>query len=311
MRVLRTWALAAATGVVIGCGAESPPFASMDLRDVLRAEPSALAASAELTTLGQRFESARTTASAAVTVQTAADATPESIARAVDEARERTGDDALVASRVEGSRALPFAEPVADDARPDEAITVDGEAPSTTAAIEASAIRSRAGSVVLALRRASGASHVVRVTGWPVGVIAVGDAVYVNAAWLVAMAPAAVATNALPSAPPPSPGAPSSVFTNQGGGSSDAGVDDAGTVTPPSSSGGSGSSCSSSGSGCGCDCCRSCNGNCSEDCCRKCSNGGRCTVSPAPPPTPGFVFTRALAMLAPLALLLFAGRRRR
>ncbi|MEZ4406256.1 MAG: hypothetical protein R3A52_07265 [Polyangiales bacterium] len=311
MRVYRTWAVAAATCVVVGCGAESPPFASMDLRDVLRAEPSALAASAELTTLAQRFETSRTTAGALVTVQAAADATPESVARAVDEARERTGDDALVASRVEGSLALPFTEAVADDARPDEALTVDGEAPSTTASIEASALRSRAGSVVLALRRASGASHVVRVTGWPVGVIAVGDAVYVNAAWLVAMAPMVDApTSVVPSAPPPSPpSAPTSVFTNRGGGSSDAGMSggsDAGT-----SSSGSGSGCSGSGSNCSssCNTCDSCNSDCSR--CNRCSNG-RCTAAPAPAPaSPGFVFTRALAMLAPLALLLFAGRRGR
>jgi len=37
--------------------------------------------------------------------------------------------------------------------------------------------------------KASRASHLRRVTGWPTGAVAVGDTVYVNAAWLVALAP--------------------------------------------------------------------------------------------------------------------------
>ncbi|HXI60760.1 MAG TPA: hypothetical protein VNO55_32085, partial [Polyangia bacterium] len=39
------------------------------------------------------------------------------------------------------------------------------------------------------LAGASGARHLRRVSGWPIGAIAVRDTIYVNAAWLVALAP--------------------------------------------------------------------------------------------------------------------------
>jgi len=39
------------------------------------------------------------------------------------------------------------------------------------------------------LLAASGASRLSRVVGWPVGALAIGDVVYVNASWLVALAP--------------------------------------------------------------------------------------------------------------------------
>jgi hypothetical protein len=56
--------------------------------------------------------------------------------------------------------------------------------------MEKRALESEAGAAVRALLAASGAHHLHRVVGWPAGAVAIDDAVYVNAAWLVSLAPA-------------------------------------------------------------------------------------------------------------------------
>jgi hypothetical protein len=57
-------------------------------------------------------------------------------------------------------------------------------------------METRAGELLSALLHDSGARRLVRVTGWPAGVLVDGDTAYVNAAWLVALSP-------LSAAPPP------------------------------------------------------------------------------------------------------------
>jgi hypothetical protein len=59
-----------------------------------------------------------------------------------------------------------------------------------TAQIEKRALDTKAGAAVRALLADSGAQHLQRVVGWPIGAVAIDDTVYVNASWLVALAPA-------------------------------------------------------------------------------------------------------------------------
>src|SRR5262249_30852738 len=68
------------------------------------------------------------------------------------------------------------------------------------------ALEGDAGRTVRAAMLASHATRLVRVVGWPAALVAEGDAVYVNAAWLVAVAPPVPAPSmpaaaALPLAP--------------------------------------------------------------------------------------------------------------
>lgn len=51
------------------------------------------------------------------------------------------------------------------------------------------ALAGHAGVELRILLAASGAHHLRRVVGWPIGAVAIDDTLYVNAAWLVALAP--------------------------------------------------------------------------------------------------------------------------
>lgn len=291
-----------------GCGSESPPFAVLPLRDTLLAEPNALLAlgTEERRSLAERFETARTEAGAVTQVPEREGAEPVAVAREVD--RARGAADALIAGRVERGSVTPFTEAPEDRGSLDAPLTIEGPAPGDTEADERRALDGVAGQIVRGLQRRAAAGHVIRVTAWPTAAIAIGDAVYVNAAWLVAMAPEAPRAQPAPATQIPAEVTRVSptVFTNQG-------AADAGMTTPPPDAG----SASSGGGGGGCnsDCCGSCNstdcGGCSRcsarDCCRSC-NGGRCGVAPAP--APGFTYTRLAALLAPLAFALAFSRRR-
>jgi len=67
---------------------------------------------------------------------------------------------------------------------------LDGPPASATAAIESRALAGRAGAELRLLLAASGAQHLQRVLGWPAGAVALEETIYVNASWLVALAPA-------------------------------------------------------------------------------------------------------------------------
>lgn len=303
--------------VVAGCGSESPPYATLPLRDTLRAEPQALLTLSpeERRNLAERFEHARTTHAPPLGVQLAPDSTPEQAALVVD--RARGADDALIAYTLWRGFATPFVETPSPSPGALEALTVEGVPPTDTADDEMRAMEGNAGRVVRATMRAAGAGHVIRVAGWPTAVMALGDAVYVNAAWLVVMAPEApVATPMQGTGASPVPRAPSTVFTLQGS-------PDAGSTPPPTDAGARPPSTGGSGSGCGRDCCGGCSGSdcsgcggcggcsgCSEQsCCRQCS-GGTCSV--APRPDVPFTVSRVAALLAPMLFaLVFAFARKR
>jgi hypothetical protein len=199
----------ALTVACAGSAPDPPPFAELPLRDALTADPSGLAALSDdaREALATRFEAARRSQEDAEPVP-AGGAAPAMLIMALDEARAARGDDALVAATLgEGGEArvvhpLPGA--------------VEGDAPSTlpplvgidtasTADLEERALHGHAGAVLGELLRASGAHRLVRVTLWPVGAAASGDAVYVNASWLVALAPAAGDAGAVRLVPRPIP----------------------------------------------------------------------------------------------------------
>ena len=167
-------------------GSDSPPIAELQLRDALSATPEAIAALPEPArrALADRLESARKVPAGDEPAKDHATADAE--VRSVDEARAARGDDALIVA-FDTHAAL---HPHGDDGAPSDAPLppIEGGPAGETAADEARALGGRAGTIVLELARASGAHHVVRVTQWPIAAVAVGDTIYVNASWLVALA---------------------------------------------------------------------------------------------------------------------------
>ena len=189
-------ALALGSLIALGaCSAADPPFAELPLRDALTADPEVLAAMPEEARreLGERFEEARRGQRGAEPVD-GGDGAPGSLVRLVDEERAARGDDALVAVTVREGGGAWTVEPRSFDVRrgaPNDTLPpLAGGATASTAALEQQALAGPAGAVLRDLVRASGARRLVRVTAWPVGAAAAGDAVYVNASWLIALAPA-------------------------------------------------------------------------------------------------------------------------
>ena len=108
-----------------------------------------------------------------------------------DLARLARGRDSLIAGQLRitavGLEVAPYTDELAEP--PSPLPTLSGIPADLTAEEEASALRGVAGAVVRGLLQLSQASRLVRVESWPVAVVAINDAVDVNAAWLVAMAP--------------------------------------------------------------------------------------------------------------------------
>jgi hypothetical protein len=174
-----------------GCEQLAPPLDELPLRDALRADPDVVAALPDdaRQRLAARLALARVDETSGETMP-GGDLSPQLLIARVDQARELRGQDALVASVVtadgvqpvtgatSGATAMPLPSPAAE-----------GPA-SPTAALEALGLAAGGGDAVRALLAASGARRLQRVVGWPVGAVAIGETVYVNAAWLVALAPA-------------------------------------------------------------------------------------------------------------------------
>lgn len=185
--------------VTSACGADAPPLESLALRDVFGALPEVVATLPDdaRERLGRRLDptveqdpddASRPEGGAAVPET----ATASLRVRVGDEARAHQSWDALRAARwVEGAQGQGslvrwvFPAPTATRGEP---VTLDGTAATTTAAIEAESLRGRGGVLVRAAMTASGARRAMRVVSWPVGLYVEGDTVFVNAAWLVAMA---------------------------------------------------------------------------------------------------------------------------
>ena len=190
--------LAVATTVVAtllarSASGTSPPLEQLGLRDALLARPEVIAAllPAAHQQLAQRFEDARRHPGNPQEPVVATAFTPVDEVRAVDEGRLGRGRDALIAGQLQLTAAgleVPFfSAEVADGPAP--LPPLEGVPAGATAEDEAIALRGTAGAVLRGLLDQSGASRLVRVVSWPVAAVAIKEAVYVNAAWLMAMAP--------------------------------------------------------------------------------------------------------------------------
>jgi hypothetical protein len=176
------------TLVLLGCGDGTPPLDELPLRDTLRADPAVVAALGDPARqrLAARFE-------AAVTEDATSDvlaerATPASEVRSLDEARGRRAADALVVGTIADGVARPAAVVVGAGAQT-PLPELEGEVATNTAALEARALDGAAGARLRGLLTVSGARRLERVVGWPAGAVAIGETIYVDASWLVALAP--------------------------------------------------------------------------------------------------------------------------
>jgi hypothetical protein len=177
------------------CGEIAPPLEQLPLRDTLRADPEVVAALDD--GARQRLADRLLLTAGSLTGSDPVDdpgAPPPQLVARLDRARERGGQDALVTGVLDGSgavRALP--ETAAAAKGPLPPLEAGAGGPASTLEQEARALGGRAERPLRALLAAFGAHHLKRVVGWPVGAIAIGDDVYVSAAWLVALAPSAPA----------------------------------------------------------------------------------------------------------------------
>jgi hypothetical protein len=136
---------------------------------------------------------------------------PAELVRLADRARAATGRDATIVAALQlasdGAWLYPVGEAHDDGA---ELPPLEGIPAAGTARLEARALDTRAGAILRTLVAATGAQHLERVEEWPAAAVAIGDTLYVNAAWLVALAPpdavAVPSPRATTSAPqPPAP----------------------------------------------------------------------------------------------------------
>jgi hypothetical protein len=188
------WLLAStAIPLLSACAAEAPPLEALDLRDALTAAPEVIASMPEASrrALAGRLDEPEEAAETVDRVALAIGATTAAEVRAIDDARAARGEDAVVLSALERGasgvavRALPVARAADVEL---ELPPLEGAEAGVTSELEERALDGRAGRVLGRVLAAQGAHRLVRVTGWPVGAVAAGDAVYVNGSWLVAMA---------------------------------------------------------------------------------------------------------------------------
>ena len=179
-----------------GCAGAAPPFDELPLRDTLRADPEIVATLPDdaRARLGARFQAAGAGDTAADPIRMAAPSV-SGLAAEVDRVRQARSADALVVGVLGGgaAQALPAG---SQSAATSPVPPLQGAAATSTAELEARALNGAAGASLRELVAAAHAQRLERVVGWPIGAIAVGDTVYVNGAWLVALAPAASSASA-------------------------------------------------------------------------------------------------------------------
>lgn len=182
---MRLWSSLLLAIALAACSGESPPIDELSLRDALGVAPGAIAqlTLAQQRALAERLESARRAQTDSETL--APQKTPEGDVRVVDEARHARGADALIVA-IEDATTV-HAHP-ADVSTQDALPPLEGTPAVETLDAETRALNGRAGAVLVELLRAANAKRLVRVTQWPVAAVAIEDAVYVNAGWLVLMA---------------------------------------------------------------------------------------------------------------------------
>jgi hypothetical protein len=198
------------------CGAETPPYDDLPLRDALSAAPEVLAALPEeiLRDVAVRLEEAHGDQGDETAIDGAEIASVPALLRTADATRDEMGKDAIVLGAIEPSEdgfvlrsVTPVAagrEPEGPRDRPAPALVGEPASPET-APLENAALDGRAGEILAELARRADAQALVRVTGLPAGVVAQDRTLYVNAAWLVALS--ALSPKDAPALPTPSDGA--------------------------------------------------------------------------------------------------------
>ncbi|AUX40650.1 hypothetical protein SOCE26_020510 [Sorangium cellulosum] len=198
------------------CGAETPPYDDLPLRDALSAAPEVLAALPEeaLHDMAVRLEEAHGASEEATAVGGVEIASVPALVRSADAAREELGEDAIVLGALEPSAGGLVLRSLAAERAPEGPLDRPVLAPALapvlagqpaspeTAGLEDAALDGRAGAIVAELARRAGARELVRVTGLPAGVVARDHTVYVNASWLVALSALAPPDRPAPPGPP-------------------------------------------------------------------------------------------------------------
>ncbi|WP_437488099.1 hypothetical protein WME75_08090 [Sorangium sp. So ce1014] len=205
---IRRTAVLLAISALGACSAETPPYEGLPLRDALSAAPEVLAALPEeaLHDVAVRLEEAHRAQEEETAIPGAEIASVPALVRSADAAREELGEDAIVLGALEPSTEGFVLRSLAAErgsegplARP---VLAGQPASPETAGLEDAALDGRAGEIVADLARRAGARDLIRVTGLPAGVVAQDRAVYVNAAWLVALSALSPSDAPPPSGPP-------------------------------------------------------------------------------------------------------------
>jgi hypothetical protein len=176
--------------LLAGCDQGEPPFDELPLRDALRADPAVLASMSDASRarLASRFEAARNGDVSVDHLADAPSAAPALVAGKMDRVRQARLAEPLLLGVIQSDAAWPI--PGDDDRSGAPLPPLEGALATSTADIEARALAGHAGTELRVLMAATGARRLERVLGWPSGAVALDDTIYVNAAWLVALAPA-------------------------------------------------------------------------------------------------------------------------
>lgn len=176
--------------LLAGCD-QSPPFDQLPLRDALRADPDVIASLPETSRrqLAARFEGARAKDVSIDKLETSDGSPPAALVVALDGVRQRRQGEALIVGLVSNGAAWAIRDR-SDLPQSSLLPAIEGAPAAATATMERLALAGEAGAGLRALLAASGAHRLHRVVGWPAGAVAIDDTVYVNAAWLVSLAPA-------------------------------------------------------------------------------------------------------------------------
>ena len=188
-----------------GCDDGAPPFDDLPLRDALRADPAVIATLSDdaRQRLAARLETARAgdDSGDAVTGDPAT-TQPAVLVTEADAARAQRSGDALIVGTIGSGMARALPNTAAGTPATLPPLEVEATAPALTE-LESRALQGPGAVLLRGVIAVSGAHHLHRVVGWPTGAVAIGDTVYVGAAWLAALAPALADGGADAGAPAP------------------------------------------------------------------------------------------------------------
>ncbi len=190
---MRTRPIASALLLVAlaGCDDGAPPFDDLPLRDALRADPTVIATLSDDARhrLAARLEAARTVDDSGDPIAgDLATTQPALLVTQADAARAQRSGDALIVGTIGSGIARALPNTAVGSPAPLPPLEVEANAPALTE-LESRALQGRGATLLRGLIEVSGAQHLRRVVGWPTGAVAIGDTVYVGAAWLAALAP--------------------------------------------------------------------------------------------------------------------------